>query len=214
MAQKKEELINKSFFDQESYNEEKQALERLLQPLNEFIQSCEPFGFKFSNVHDLSDFLQDIDSQGEKAIFNRVVEQLERSQQQLAGYPMKRQALIDSVQIPETRPVINAFAQVRSAARDNLKRVNDLELSGKKVVIPEGILQTLEQKYTLEAQTEDEAMLMSALEQCADHVANLNSLYYELNIEGRAGTRRPLLDLVKHGQVDASAFKIVKALRD
>jgi hypothetical protein len=212
MAQSK--LIDKSFFDSENFEQEAKKRKDLVTPVNEFLEACEPFGFTFDSTSDLEQFCSTIDRHGTTPIYDRLVTKLMESRATIAGFEMSRQALLDSIEMPDAQPIIHALRKVRSAARDNLSVIKDLELDGNgKAYLPDAILQTLEKQHTAQAENEDQALLMSAMEQAADHIANLQSLYHDLNIESRAQSRKPLLDYVQNGHVSPEAFRIVKALK-
>jgi hypothetical protein len=214
MAQKNEKLIDKSFFDSENFETEKKRRKDLVKPLNDFLEACKPFGFTFQDTRELEQFCESIDRHGTAPIFDRLVNMLSEKQPEIAGFKMTRQALLDSVELPDPEPLVSKLGDVRVAAKDNFNPIRDLSFDGNgKVYLPDAILQTLEDQYTIKAQTEDQAVLMSMLEQTADCINSLQSLYYELSLESRAGTRRSLLDLVKNGHVDPEAFRIIKALK-
>lgn len=212
MAQSK--LIDKSFFDSENFETEKKRRQNLVEPVNEFLEACKPFGFTFDTTSDLQEFCSTIDRHGTTPIYDRLVNKLMESRATIAGFEMSRQALLDSIEMPDAQPIIHALRKVRSAARDNLSVIKDLELDKNgQAYLSDAILETLQQQHTAQAENEDQALLMSAMEQAADHIANLQSLYRELNIEARAQTRRPLLEYVKNGYIEPSAFRVIKALK-
>jgi len=211
---KQDQQIEKTFFDSENFEHEAKKRKDLVKPVNEFLEACKPFGFTFNSTSDLQQFASAVDRHGTTPIYDRLVNKLMESRATIAGFEMSRQALLDSIDMPDAQPIIRAFRNVRSSARDNLSVIKDLELDKNgKAYLPDAILQTLEQQHTAQAENEDQALLMSALEQAADHIANLQSLYRELNIEARAGSRKPLLDYVQNGYVSPDAFRIVKALK-
>jgi hypothetical protein len=214
MAQSKKQLIDKSFFDSENFEFEKKRRKDLVKPLNDFLEACKPFGFTFQDTRELEQFCESIDRHGTAPIFDRLVNMLSEKQPEIAGFKMTRQALLDSVELPDPEPLVSKLGDVRVAAKDNFNPIRDLSFDADgKVYVPDAILQTLEDQYTLKAETEDQAVLMSMLEQTADCINSLQSLYYELNLESRAQTRRPLLEYVKNGHIDPSAFRIIKALK-
>lgn len=211
---KQEKLINKQFFDSENFEYEAKKRKELVKPVNQFLEACEPFGFEFQDTGELEEFVQKIERFGSKPVYDRVVSKLMQSQAEIAGFPMSRQALLDSVELPNPEPLPQKVRDIRSAAKGNLALIKELEFDAKRnVYLPDEQLENLTKQHTVTAENEDEALLMSALEQAADHIANLQSLYRELNIETRAQSRRPLLDYVKNGYVEPSAFRIVKALK-
>jgi hypothetical protein len=212
MAQSK--LIDKSFFDSENYEHEAKKRQDLVTPCNDFLAACEPFGFTFQDTAELEEFCQSIERFGSRPVYDRLVNKLLESQAELAGFKMSRQALLDSVEFPDPEPLPHKLGDIRAAAKGNLAIIKELEFDGKgNVYLPNKVLETLEKQHTVAAENEDQALLMSAMEQAADHIANLQSLYRELNIEARAGSRKPLLDYVQNGYVSPDAFRIVKALK-
>jgi len=212
MAQSK--LIDKSFFDSENFHHEKKKREDLVKPVNEFLEACEPFGFTFQSTNELEQFVQQIERFGSKPVYDRLVNKLLESQAELAGFPMSRQALLDSVDFPDPEPLPDKLRDIRAAAKGNLSIIAELEFDGNgRVYLPNEVLDTLEKQHTVKAENEDQALLMSAMEQCADHISNLQSLYRELDIEGRAQSRKSLLKYVENGYVEPSAFRVIKALK-
>jgi hypothetical protein len=211
---KQDQQIEKTFFDSENFEHEAKKRKDLVKPVNEFLEACEPFGFEFQDTSELEQFVQQIERFGSKPVYDRLVNKLLESQAELAGFKMSRQALLDSVEFPDPEPIPHKLRDIRAAAKGNLALIKELEFDGKgNVYLPDTILKSLEDQHTVQAQNEQQAELMSALELAADHIASLQSLYRELNIEARAGSRKPLLDYVKDGYVSPSAFQIVKALK-
>jgi hypothetical protein len=122
--------------------------------------------------------------------------------------------LLDSVDFPDPEPLPDKLRDIRAAAKGNLSIIAELEFDGNgRVYLPNEVLDTLEKQHTVKAENEDQALLMSAMEQCADHISNLQSLYRELDIEGRAQSRKSLLKYVENGYVEPSAFRVIKALK-
>jgi hypothetical protein len=214
MAQKNEKLIEKSFFDSENFEHEAKKRKDLVQPVNDFLELCEPFGFTFQDTGELEQFVQQIERFGSKPVYDRLVNKLMESQATIAGFEMNRQALLDSVTFPDPEPIPHKLKDIRVAAKGNLTIIKELELDSKgNVYLPDEVLETLEKQHTVQADNEDQAQLMSALELTADHISNLQSLYRELNVEARAQSRKPLLDYVKNGYIEPSAFRVIKALK-
>jgi hypothetical protein len=213
MAQK-EKLIDKTFFDSENFELEAKKRKDLVQPVNDFLSECKPFGFTFRDTGELEQFVQQIERFNTKPIYDRLVAKLSESQAEIAGFKMTRQALLDSVQFPDPEPLARMLGKLRVASKDNLAIIKELDFDDKGgVFLPDAVLEDLKERHTITATNEAQATLMSALELAADHIANLQSLYHELNIESQAQTRKSLLDFVKDGHVSPDAFRIVKALK-
>jgi hypothetical protein len=213
MAQK-EKLIDKTFFDSENFEREAKKRKDLVKPVNDFLEACEPFGFEFQDTRELEQFCQSIERFGTKPVYDRLVNKLMESQATIAGFEMSRQALLDSVTFPDPEPLPHKLRDIRPAAKGNLSLIKELDFDGKGgVFLPDAILEDLKERHTITATNEAQATLMSALELTASHIANLQSLYHELNVEAQAQTRRSLLDFVKYGHVSPEAFRIVKALK-
>lgn len=212
MAQK-EKLIDKTFFDSENFEREAKKRKDLVKPVNDFLSECKPFGFTFRDTGELEQFVQQIERFNTKPIYDRLVSKLSQSQAEIAGFPMSRQALLDSVDFPDPNPLAQKLSDLRVASKDNLALIKELEFGKGGVFLPDAVLEDLKERHTITAQNEDQAQLMSALELAANHISSLQSLYHELQIEARAQSRKPLLDFVKDGYVSPDAFRIVKALK-
>jgi hypothetical protein len=102
---KQQQQIDKQFFDRENYEHEAKKRRDLVTPCNDFLAACEPFGFTFQDTRELEQFCQSIERFGSKPVYDRLVNKLLESRAELAGFPMSRQALLDSVDFPDPEPL-------------------------------------------------------------------------------------------------------------
>jgi len=202
------------FFDEANYNQELKQCERMKSAANQFLEEAESsFNFTFDSIQELSQFLSGMNRHGHQHIVEAIYQRM--PEPELGGFRMSRQVALDSIEVPDTTPLLKYLRDVRAAVRESWNQLQlHLELENNRAFIPETTYQQLQERFTVEASTKTERRYMAALHEAAKAISELESAAADIDVKAVRPTIRNMSEYVRDGAVDAQAFYLLKQLQN
>jgi HD superfamily phosphohydrolase len=203
--------MTKVYFDESSYQKEVAQLQQVRDQCNNLLQACEAFNFNFQDIGDFKEFVSKIERHKERAVLDRVYEALEPAQ--VGGFQIKREAMMQQLDLPDPKPVVQAHSGIRSITRGNFALIFWLILVDGEIKLPKASLEQLQEQHTVRANTKEQANFMAKLEQAAKSVSELKEAANKLGSPLCDPNKVDLTSFVKHGWVDAEAWYLIKRIQ-